>query len=47
MSEAYSILGNIHSASTGKKSPEFDAVGYILQRFRETIETMLQATKKK
>jgi len=47
LAEAYSILGNIHSASTGKKTPEFDAVGYILEKFREVVENFLSNTKKK
>lgn len=32
LGEAYSILGNIHSARTGSKKVEFDAVEYALGR---------------
>jgi hypothetical protein len=47
MSEAYSVLGNIYGVATKKQAVEFDAIGYILGRFREILEAMLQSTKKK
>lgn len=47
MSEAYSVLGNIYGVATKKQAVEFDAIGYILGRFREVLEGMLQSTKRK
>lgn len=42
LAEAYSILGNIHAIRTGKNLKEFDAVTWILDRVRTTIETYLK-----
>lgn len=33
----YSILGNIHSVSTGKPKSEFDALDFIIQKVRELL----------
>lgn len=37
LSTSYSILGNIHSISTGKPKQEFDAIDYFIQRIRELL----------
>ena len=37
LAETYSILGNIHSARTGKTKNEFDAVSFILKKLLDTI----------
>lgn len=42
LAEAYSILGNIHSAITKKPKSEFDAVTYLLNK----VEVALKAAMK-
>ncbi len=37
LSELYSVLGNIHSARTGKKKNEFDAVAYMLNSVKDLL----------
>lgn len=37
LSEAYSILGNIHSTFTGRPKDEYDAVSFILGRLRDML----------
>lgn len=34
LAELYSILGNVHSARTGKRKNEFDAVAFLLKQVR-------------
>lgn len=38
LAEMYSILGNIHSARTGKKKVEFDAVSVLLDELQKIIK---------
>lgn len=42
LGELYSILGNIHSARTGSKKVEFDAVAFILGKVREMLEKVVK-----
>lgn len=42
LAELYSILGNIHSAKTGKKKVEFDVVKYMLDRVKELLNNALK-----
>jgi len=37
LSETYSILGNIQAIRTGKEVPEFDVVGIMIKKIRETL----------
>jgi hypothetical protein len=37
LAECYSILGNVHSATTGKSKNEFDAISYILDQVKQVI----------
>lgn len=41
IAELYSILGNIHSARTGKKKNEFDAVAFILKQIKNLLTKYL------
>lgn len=49
LSEAYSILGNIHSIRVKKDLPEFDAMSWVLQRIQLFLIHILQnsATQEK
>ena len=47
LAETYSILGNIHSVTVGEEKPEFDAVGAILEMFRDVIENYFNKIKGK
>lgn len=38
LAESYSILGNIHSYTTGKPKVEFDAISFILNSFRKLLD---------
>ena len=38
LGELYSIIGNVHSARTGKPKVEFDAVAIILKKVRDFID---------
>ncbi|MCK4500908.1 phage holin family protein [Candidatus Babeliales bacterium] len=40
LSETYSVLGNIHSINTGKETPEFDAVQFILLRIKSLLDKL-------
>ena len=40
LSETYSVLGNIHSINTGKETPEFDAVQFILLRIQGMLDKL-------
>lgn len=42
LGELYSILGNIHSARTGAKKVEFDAVTYLLASVKNLIKKTLK-----
>jgi phage-related holin len=42
LSEAYSILGNMHATHIGKDVKEFDAVAYLLKATRGYFETLLR-----
>lgn len=42
LAEAYSILGNIHAIRTGKNVKEFDAINWVLEKVRTTIEHYLK-----
>ena len=42
LGELYSIIGNIHSARTGKEKREFDAVTVILRKVRDILDKYLQ-----
>lgn len=42
LSEAYSILGNIHSIRTRKAKAEFDAVSWMLAQLRSLLEKTLK-----
>lgn len=41
LSTAYSVLGNIHSAITGKPKLEFDAVDYFLQQIKGLLKNFI------
>jgi Bacteriophage holin family len=38
LGELYSILGNVHSARTGKPKVEFDAVAVLLSKVRDLLD---------
>jgi hypothetical protein len=40
LGELYSILGNVHSARTGKPKVEFDAVSVLLQKVRGLLDKL-------
>lgn len=40
LSQLYSILGNAHSAMTGKKKSEFDAIEFILDKVKQYIDKL-------
>jgi hypothetical protein len=42
LGELYSILGNVHSARTGKVKHEFDAVTFLLARVNEVLKNVLK-----
>jgi toxin secretion/phage lysis holin len=42
LGELYSIIGNIHSAHTGKPKSEFDAVTVLLKKLRDILDKYLQ-----
>jgi toxin secretion/phage lysis holin len=42
LAELYSILGNIHSARTGQKKVEFDAVAFLLRRVKDLLDKYLK-----
>jgi toxin secretion/phage lysis holin len=42
LGELYSILGNIHSARTGKPKQEFDAVTYLLSKVKDSLKQVLK-----
>lgn len=42
LGELYSIVGNIHSARTGKSKSEFDAVAFLLRKIRDILDKTLQ-----
>lgn len=42
LSETYSILGNVHSAKTGKKKNEFDAVAYLMGQVRDLLRRSIK-----
>jgi phage-related holin len=42
LGELYSILGNIHSARTGAKKVEFDAVAYMLSSVKKLLTKALK-----
>jgi phage-related holin len=42
LGELYSILGNIHSARTGEKKVEFDAVAWMLSKVRLIIDKLIK-----
>lgn len=41
IAELYSILGNIHSARSGTKKVEFDAVSFLLAKVKEMLRKVL------
>lgn len=42
LGELYSILGNIHSARTGKRKVEFDAVAYLLSSVKDVLKKVIK-----
>lgn len=46
VSEAWSILGNIHSITQKEEKPEFDAVGAILGFFKGALEKYFESIKR-
>lgn len=42
ISEAYSVIGNVQSARTGKKKVEFDAVSLTLAKIGDMLKKMLK-----
>lgn len=42
LGELFSIIGNIHSSRTGQPKVEFDAVEWILRRFRIIIDNVIK-----
>lgn len=41
LGECYSILGNVHSARTGKSKSEFDALNVVLHKFKALIDKVI------
>lgn len=42
LGELYSIIGNVHSARTGRPKVEFDAVAFILKKLRDILDKYVQ-----
>ncbi len=47
LSQAYSIIGNIHAVQTKTDKNEFDAVAYILRGLRDLLERVMEKTSVK
>lgn len=45
LSQAYSIIGNIHSIQTGEEKAEFDAISFILVQIRNSLERYMTVNK--
>jgi phage-related holin len=47
LSQAYSVIGNIHAVQTRTDKNEFDAVAYILRSLRDLLERFMDKTSVK
>ncbi len=46
LSEGYSVLGNVHATYLRKDIKEFDAINFVLTKFRDGIETFIKKPSK-
>jgi hypothetical protein len=42
LGELYSIIGNVHSIKTGETKVEFDAIKFLLDKVKKTLDRFLQ-----
>lgn len=42
LSQAYSVIGNVHAVQTGTDKNEFDAVAFILRSVRDLLERFME-----